>query len=63
MLSHSLDTSQLLADSALSPQQALEQEEHRAEIQKAVDALSEKNRIATLLSMTSSLASEKSPAG
>ena len=49
MLSHSLDTSQLLADSALSPQQALEQEEHRAEIQKAVDALSEKNRIATLL--------------
>lgn len=49
MLRNSLDTSKLLADSASNPQQALEQEEVRAELQKAIATLSEKNRIATLL--------------
>lgn len=49
ILSNSMDTSRLLADSSLSPQQALEQEEIRLELQNAVDTLSEKNRAATLL--------------
>ncbi|MGB3293982.1 MAG: sigma-70 family RNA polymerase sigma factor [Phormidesmis sp.] len=49
MIGSSVDRSKLLTDSSLDPQQAAEQEEIHAELRKAVDALSDKNRIAMLL--------------